>query len=74
MKHSAGDSSPLKTPITSMDMSQQFTQQALRNGYTTLDEFYQLTLSGILHMDWLTKDLRQELLDKLEWIQDFARK
>jgi hypothetical protein len=47
MKHAAGDGSPLKLPITSLNMSSEFTNLALVNGYSTLDDFMQLTLHGL---------------------------
>jgi hypothetical protein len=65
MKHSGGDGSPLKLPITSMGMSRQFTSQALANGYSTLEDFRELTLAGLLAIEWMTGELALEVIAKL---------
>jgi hypothetical protein len=73
MKHSGGDSSPLKLPITSMGMSSQFTNQALANGYSTLEDFRALTLAGLLAIEWMTSELALEVIAKLREIHKLVR-
>jgi hypothetical protein len=68
MKHSGGDSSPLKLPITSMGMSREFTSQAVVNGYSTLEDFRVLTLAGLLAIEWMTGELALEVIAKLREI------
>jgi hypothetical protein len=72
MKHTAGDGSPLKMPITSLGLSGKFTSLALQHGFSTLEEFQQLTIRGLLEIDWLTAELRSELIIELRWIQQLS--
>jgi hypothetical protein len=48
-----------------MGMSRQFTSQALANGYSTLEDFRELTLAGLLAIEWMTGELALEVIAKL---------
>jgi hypothetical protein len=73
MKHAGGDGSPLKLPITSIGMSTLFTSQALANGYSTLEDFRELTLAGLLGIEWMTSELALEVIAKLREIHRLVR-
>ncbi|MDB5210266.1 MAG: hypothetical protein JWQ30_1093 [Sediminibacterium sp.] len=73
MKHLGGDGSPLRLPLSSVGMSENFTRTALEHGYNTLYEFQRLSIGDLLEMKWFTGSMFKELAEILKKLYKLAK-